>query len=274
MRHHLPVCILSAGLLLSVAFAADEEGKVVAVRNKAEACANKSPCRALDFGSGVISGDSLKTYAESRMVVRFASGSRAELGPNSLLVLTEVKANGKKTFARWGQFDFEVKKEDSKGRFQVRTPVAVAGAEGTRFSIVVDEATGNSMIDLHEGILNIVPQASGVKPMQMNAGQRLELVEGKAPAMMPIPPKPVAQVAPNQNPGPHEGGPNGPGGPGPELQPQGPMPPQQGMQPLQGDMRPPQFLAPPTSGLPPGLAPPVPGSKNVGHLRIEIQGAP
>lgn len=162
---------------------ADEEGTVIALRNRAEACAPVSACRNLDFGSKVANGDSLKTYEKSRLTVRFPSGSRLDMGPNSVLVMASLQSGGKKTFARWGEFDFEVKKPDGKGRFQVRTPVAVAGAEGTRFRVEVDTSSGDSRLRLEEGVLTITPEDPSLPVFQMYSGEALEMRLGSLPIL-------------------------------------------------------------------------------------------
>lgn len=161
----------------------DDEGTVIALRNRAEACPPTAACRILDFGSKVVNGDSLKTYERSKLTVRFASGSRLDMGPNSVLVMASLQADGKATFARWGEFDFEVKKPDSKGRFKVRTPVAVAGAEGTRFRVEVDTLTGDSRLRLDEGTLSIAPEDPSLPVFQMRSGESLEMKLGSLPIL-------------------------------------------------------------------------------------------
>ncbi|HQF53871.1 MAG TPA: FecR family protein [Fibrobacteria bacterium] len=182
-----PVSAAFAAVSLMVcsasAMAKDDEGTVIALRNRAEACSPAATCRNLDFGSKVLGGDSLKTYERSRLTVRFASGSRLDMGPNSVLVMASLQADGKSTFARWGEFDFEVKKPDSKGRFKVRTPVAVAGAEGTRFRVEVDTLTGDSRLRLDEGSLTITPDDPGLPVFQMRSGQSLEMKLGSLPIL-------------------------------------------------------------------------------------------
>jgi ferric-dicitrate binding protein FerR (iron transport regulator) len=161
----------------------DEKGTVIAMRNRAEACAPANSCRKLDFGSKVSNGDSLKTFADSRLTVRFPTGSRMDMGPNSLLVLASIQSDGKKAVARWGEFDFEVKKPDNKGRFQVRTPVAVAGAEGTKFRVEVDTATGDSKLSLKDGLLSIVPDDPRFASFLMHPGDALEIRSGMEPVL-------------------------------------------------------------------------------------------
>jgi len=163
--------------------AKEEKGTVIALRNRAEACAPANSCRKLDFGSKVSNGDSLKTFADSRLTVRFPTGSRLDMGPNSLLVLASVLADGKKAVARWGEFDFEVKKPDNKGRFQVRTPVAVAGAEGTKFHVEVDTATGDSRLSLKDGLLSIVPDDPRFASFLMHPGDVLDIRAGMEPLL-------------------------------------------------------------------------------------------
>jgi ferric-dicitrate binding protein FerR (iron transport regulator) len=161
----------------------DDQGTVIALRNRAEACPAASPCRRLDFGSKVVNGDSLKTYERSRLTVRFASGSRLDMGPNSVLVMASLQPDGKATSLRWGEFDFEVKKPDSKGRFKVRTPVAVAAAEGTRFRVEVDTLTGNSRVRLDEGSLRIVPEDPSLPEFKMRSGELLDMKIGSLPIL-------------------------------------------------------------------------------------------
>ncbi len=156
---------------------------MIAVRNRAEACPAAGTCRRLDFGSKVVGGDSLKTYERARLTVRFASGSRLELGPNSVLVLASLQSDGKAANLRWGQFDFEVKKPDSKGRFKVRTPVAVAAAEGTRFRVEVDTLEGRSRVKLDEGSLRIIPEDPSLPEFKMRAGELLDMKIGSFPLL-------------------------------------------------------------------------------------------
>lgn len=161
----------------------DDEGTVIALRNRAEACAATGACRRLDFGSKVVNGDSLKTYERSKLTIRFASGSRFDMGPNSLLVLASLQSDGKATSLRWGEFDFEVKKPDSKGRFKVRTPVAVAAAEGTKFRVEVDTLTGKSRLRLDEGSLRIDPEDPRLPEFRMRSGEVLEMRLGSIPIL-------------------------------------------------------------------------------------------
>lgn len=163
--------------------AQDAEGTVIALRNRAEACPAIAACRRLDFGSKVVDGDSLKTFEKSRLTVRFASGSRLDMGPNSVMVMASLRPDGKSTSVRWGEFDFEVKKPDSKGRFKVRTSVAVAAAEGTRFRVEVDTVTGNSRVRLDEGSLRIDPEDPGLPEFKMRAGELLDLRIGSLPIL-------------------------------------------------------------------------------------------
>lgn len=184
MKFHAPVSTVAV-LLVSplVALGKEDAGTVIALRNRAEACAPATNCRELDFGSKVVNGDSLKTYADSRLTVRFPTGSRLDMGPNSVLVMASLQSDGKKTFAKWGEFDFEVKKPDSKGRFQVRTPVAVAGAEGTKFHVEVDTGTGESRLRLDNGLLSIVPEDPRIPSFVMRAGDALEIKTGAPPIL-------------------------------------------------------------------------------------------
>lgn len=180
--------------------AKDDEGTVIALRNRAEACSPAASCRNLDFGSKVLGGDSLKTYERSRLTVRFASGSRLDMGPNSVLVMASLQADGKSTFARWGEFDFEVKKPDNKGRFKVRTPVAVAGAEGTRFRVEVDTSTGDSRLRLDEGVLTITPEDPSLPVFQMYSGEALEMRLGSLPILRNLDGSLTGQMVSGANP--------------------------------------------------------------------------
>jgi ferric-dicitrate binding protein FerR (iron transport regulator) len=149
----------------------------------------------------VFQSDTLKTATGASLVVRFKTGSRIELGPDSRLVLAGITEDSKNTLAHWGKFNFNVKKEDSKGRFKVTTPVAIAGAEGTMFDVIIDQSTGQTQFNLTEGELDIKSINNNFGAFRLKQGQSVSLnSSASAPKISKATSSPFVQNDPTPQP--------------------------------------------------------------------------
>jgi len=106
-------------------------------------------------------------------------------------VVTLVTAGQKALEVKWGKWNFDVKSGDAKSKFGVQTPVALAGTEGTQFTVSVDSATGETRIDLLSGKLRIVSLFAPQDSILMSGNHYLTIrANAKLDAPLPLPPRP------------------------------------------------------------------------------------
>ncbi|MDW8295060.1 MAG: FecR family protein [Aquificaceae bacterium] len=86
--------------------------------------------------TGLTVGDVVRTKSDGNANVSFVDGSRAELGPLTRLDVLEYKEIKSVNVTR-GRVLFEVTKLKPGEGFEVRTPTAILGVKGTRFSVEV-----------------------------------------------------------------------------------------------------------------------------------------
>lgn len=149
--------LVSGGTLL----AAPVKGLVTVVEGTVELRTAKSGAdgafQAVKVGQFVEEGDTLRTGAESLVIVKFQSKSVIRLGADTTLTVRESSTSSKKTLFRTvtasktklqlqrGKFFAQVNKFRRKSdSFVVQTPTAVAGVRGTRFELEVEEASGET----------------------------------------------------------------------------------------------------------------------------------
>lgn len=148
--------ILLALFVLPTLVMAQVAGQVVGVRAPAEAI-TASGSVALQEGSTVSSGDTVKTGAAGQVQLLFADETKIVVGPNSSLRIdaTLFKQNGTArkfaTSALGGSFRF-ISGKSPKKVYKITTPVATMGIRGTAFDFTVASRTGTDLL-VFEGLV-------------------------------------------------------------------------------------------------------------------------
>lgn len=163
------------GLMVTQIFSAD--AVIIDVKNSVSLCRVSGSCNAARFGNNVNEGDTIVTEAGSSSRIKFSTGTVINVSENSRMVLSVANKKEKKVNAHWGKFDFDVKKADSKSRFKVETPVAVAGTEGTKFSVTVEKESGKTEVNLHSGLLKIASLTGTHEPFLLKPSMGVKLLK-------------------------------------------------------------------------------------------------
>jgi hypothetical protein len=172
-------CIIIISILaMNTSFA--DNAKVIKIQNRVERQDSANVWSKLRFGVLVYEQETVKTYEQAKVTLLFESGSKISLDENSCLTLSENKEDQKTSQALWGKFDFEVSEKDKKSNFKVVTPVAVAGAEGTKFSVTVNKLTGETMIVLFNGKLRITSLDERLGEMLLMPNQLININRGSS----------------------------------------------------------------------------------------------
>jgi len=128
------------------------------------------------------SGDSVKTYQDSRCEIYHAGGSM-RLYPNSLVVIPELisiedKTGIKRVELNEGAGIFRVPKKQVNNGFEVQTRHVIAGVKGTIFS--VENILNGTTVAVYRGYVLVTdPDRSPDTETSLGPGQSVTVVNGK-----------------------------------------------------------------------------------------------
>jgi hypothetical protein len=160
---------------------------------------NDKPAKAKD---AVYWNDLLKTAAAGRLRASLSDGSILSLGSNSEIKVVQHDAASQQTSLEMtaGQLRSRVVKiTQPNGKFEVHTPNATIGVVGTDF--FVQYANNKTTVICYTGQVGVTPQAgaqaqgasSGNGPIQLVAGQMVEITSEIPPAGFQSQPTPLSQ---------------------------------------------------------------------------------
>lgn len=188
-------------LLPIIALGLETEATIIEVKKDVSICRYSGDCSSATEGSHLIVGDTIETKEGSSSKLEFSTGTVIDIGENSRMVIAAISPKEKKVQTNWGKFDFDVKKADSKSRFKVESPVAVAGTEGTTFTVEVDKGTGETTILLRKGLLRISGKGLSQGSFLLKPNHAVRLSRG---AMDFKPYKILQNIPTQQEPGSHQ----------------------------------------------------------------------
>lgn len=165
-------------LLPIIALSEETEATIVEVKKDVSICRLSGNCNSATRGSRLIVGDTIETKEGSSSRLEFSTGTVIDIGENSRMVIAAISPKEKKVQTNWGKFDFDVKKADSKSRFKVESPVAVAGTEGTTFTVEVEKSSGETTILLRKGLLRITGKGSSQDSFLLKPNHAVRLQRG------------------------------------------------------------------------------------------------
>lgn len=152
---------------------------ITALTHEASLITKAGVTEPVSIGTVVHIGDTIETKVNASVRLTFASGTTVDINENSRLALSAISPKEKKVSARWGKFDFDVTKADSKSRFKVETPVAIAGTEGTTFRVEVEKKSGQTTLSLTSGLLRVSRISNPQKSFLLKPNQGVMLSGGK-----------------------------------------------------------------------------------------------
>ncbi len=146
---------------------------------------NASPAKVKD---DVHWNDLIKTERSGRARIGLSDGSILSVGSNSELKIVQHDANAQQT-----QLELNYGKLRSRvvaitkpgGKFEVKTPNAVAGVVGTDFTIEYDPATGATNIIVYSGTVVVTGFGQSVT---VQAGQMVQVTQNGIGQPQPTPP--------------------------------------------------------------------------------------
>ena len=162
----------------------NEAGRIELVSAQGDVQARGQPALA---GATLVSGDELRTGANSYATVKLADGSTLVLQPGGSLAIDAVRksplaASPEALFTlKGGRVEADVPRRTGGGRFEIRTPVAVAAVRGTKFRVSSDEQRRSATSEVLEGAVQVNDTGNlGSVPVPDGFGTRV--LEGSPPA--------------------------------------------------------------------------------------------
>lgn len=108
-------------------------------------------------GTDITEADYIQTFAGSRCVVLFSTGSTLSLQENTKVKISVFLPKGVRSEIANGSILMNVKRLTSDEEFSVGTPTAVAGVRGTKFYVRYDSATRNTRVAVKSGKVQVSP---------------------------------------------------------------------------------------------------------------------
>jgi hypothetical protein len=178
--------------LLAGVSIAKEVGKVTRVEGVVEVLrGGKPPAQPLKPGDVINLGDVIRTKSEARAEVTLKDGSIVRIAPRSRLDISHYSEDGVRkvelSMPR-GMVESSVSKETAEmiksnpkaSKFEIKTPVAVAGVRGTNFVVYHDRSVTGVFVKT--GVVETYnPKIPEVK-VQVTAGQITTVAPNKPPA--------------------------------------------------------------------------------------------
>lgn len=122
----------------------------------------------------VAKGDSIRTMAGARAVIRYQNGSTSQLRPNTQIIIDNLSGEGGQTQVQLslqnGSLMNSVKKLQKKETMEIYTPSIVAGVRGTQFDL------GANYIKVIEGKVEVKSKDGG-DSVDVDEGEKLEADE-------------------------------------------------------------------------------------------------
>jgi hypothetical protein len=133
--------------------------------------------------------DMLKTYLASRLDVLYVDNTRVSMGENSILAIERPSKVGGKTVSEavlWsGRVRANVAKRKPNEIFQISTPVAVAGVEGTDLGVEILARDGTTGVACFEGQVKVWNKSLPEQAVVLSPGQYV-VVRPNEPPQAPV----------------------------------------------------------------------------------------
>lgn len=133
--------------------------------------------RPVNMGDQLDEGDVLSVGPDSYTSLRLHDGSQVHVQAGTRMVLDrlrQVNESGRSSTSlglRRGRVDTQVTPQRGGSRFDVRTPLAVAGVRGTRFGVSVDADGSLALSDVVEGQVAVQALSGQAASAPVSAGQ-------------------------------------------------------------------------------------------------------
>ncbi len=178
----LPILLV---ILIQAPLFPEQAGLVTRLKGNADVTRNNNPAILLKQGDGVYERDLIRTKSNSLLVVTMKDKGQLTLAENSKIVISKYitgkKPAGLLNLSR-GKLRAYVTDEFSKRSesFQVRTPTAIAGVQGTEFVVAVHSRY--TQVYVYHGVVVVYNVNRAVKGRQvLYAGQQTIVMEGEPP---------------------------------------------------------------------------------------------
>ncbi|MCM5680471.1 FecR domain-containing protein [Schlegelella sp. S2-27] len=159
-----------------------------------------APERGLQARDVLDEGTTIQVEPGGFVTVRLDDGSVLHLQGGTRVTLQrlrEIKEAGRRQNVIQldeGRVDSDVSRQPKGSRFDVRTPLAVAGVRGTRFGVSVPAGGGRMLSEVVEGQVAVTPNA-GSQDAQVMAGQgAVVAAAGQAPQVRTLLPAPRLEL--------------------------------------------------------------------------------
>ncbi len=136
------------------------KGKIIFMKGKAELVRSSRKYN-LKYGFRVIERDTVVTRRNALVVVKLTTGDTLKVRQNSRVTITLVSVKNKKSRIHLHSGGLMAKVKRLKGRkFQVNTPVSVAGVRGTTFYVESSETYERDKMAVKKGQIEITNNAN------------------------------------------------------------------------------------------------------------------
>lgn len=169
---------IGTAIIIPTELLADEASEAVVIARNGAITATSADGKStsIDIGSKIVEGMQISTGANSFLTIALADKSRISLPSNSSVLLaklrkalytgsprTEVKLLHGRVASRVSPLDI------NKGRYEVHTPLSVAGVRGTNFRVSLDGKTvATEVLEGHVAVGS--PQTPGTLMLNMETG--------------------------------------------------------------------------------------------------------
>lgn len=169
------------------------QATVLYVRGQVLRGAGQSAGRPVRIGELLNEGEVLNVGPDSYASLRLHDGSHVHVQAGTLMALDrlrQVTESGRSSTSlglRRGRVDTQATPQRGGSRFEVRTPLAVAGVRGTRFGVTVDADGRLALSDVVEGQVAVQALGSRTAMAPVSAGQGAVVRGSKgAPVVRPL----------------------------------------------------------------------------------------
>ncbi len=145
---------------------------VKSVRGKAEiqkANTQADRWRALQKGTAVKPGDTVRTGKEARVELKISDGSRVVLGSKSKIQVA-LSAPSRVFNLMSGRVKSFVKKLQPQSKFEIKTPLAAAAVRGTVFEMGFDDQKAEGFLEVDRGVVSL---SQDDRSVEVHAGERM-----------------------------------------------------------------------------------------------------
>lgn len=153
----------------------------------------EAPGRPVNIGDQLGEGEVLSVGPDSYASLRLHDGSQVHVQAGTRMALDrlrQVNESGRSSTSlglQRGRVDTQVTPQRGGSRFDVRTPLAVAGVRGTRFGVTVDADGALALSDVVEGLVAVQALGGQAASAPVSAGQGAVVRRSMgAPAVRPL----------------------------------------------------------------------------------------